>query len=288
MHNMFDLMTMFIFTLVLGTMADEGTYYLFPTQPYVLELNTPNEEFKLSKTSPSSVEISHKDPYTQQWSAPKPLNREASAGAGYAQVDLTQQNMAHGSHEEGQVYESWQPNNDRQDYTAQPSTSYLPYTNEYTNASSPITFGPPAQNYQQAVYSEPTMVQSNYEQVPQAVYAPPHQQQYASEGMVFGLAGVAAATGEGQKVAPVAGAVATDKATSVKSGPEAADAASSKKKTSESSQEKGKKGDKKSSSSDSKKNTSSTKPKKKNSAGNILLFSYLGSAIIACLMTVIV
>lgn len=65
--------------------SNEGTYYLYPQQPYILELNAPNEEVKLTRTGPDAVNISHKDPYTQQWSAPTPLDMSSGLYSGMQQ-----------------------------------------------------------------------------------------------------------------------------------------------------------------------------------------------------------
>lgn len=297
MHSMLYLISTLLLSGIF-TASHDGVYYMFPGDPYVLELSAINDELRLSKTSPNHVEISHKDPFTQQWSEPRPLLRNDYSGQNYKSVDLNNNGYNHTEH---MGHQTW--GNDY-NYAQQPATQYSFGTtsgNGGGNMTEPLTFGSNQQNYtqnypQQMAYNPG--VYMGYSEPMTQLYTTPEManQPLGNNAMNFGLIGVDTAQKPTQM--PVMGMENTQNPipivavgeNTVKDSKLPADSANATSGKEQSGSDKNKKSDKKDDNkdSDSKKNTSSNKPKKKNAAGDVLLLSYLVSAIAACVMTVIV
>jgi len=144
--------------------GQEGTYYLFPQHPYILELNAPNEEVKLTRSAPEVVEISHKDPYTQQWSAPVPLDRDwtyynqnpqtnQAAGMNYASGDSNY----HTTHAAPQTFQA-----PAVQYGSGDSDNYnAAYTTPQTYQAPAMKYGSGDSNKYATTYTAPQTTHSN-------------------------------------------------------------------------------------------------------------------------------
>lgn len=265
-------------TMLERLICDNGNFYMYQTQPYVLELNTQNEEVKLSKTSPNSVEISHKDPYTQQWSAPKPLHTDGYSGSKHQQVDLNQHDYTHNNHIMDNNWKSWNGYNNYTPMTYPTEAAYT-FTAQPENDYTPNMVYTPANYGMQPSYNTGEVQAMN---------------QYGTDGMTFAVTSAGAA-GAG---AAGAGAVVQSQANQAypteqnammmeqKENVVAGVGTTGNDKSAESKKDKsGKNSDKKSSKSDSKKNTSSsTNKSKKNGTGDILAFSCVATAVITCFL----
>lgn len=135
--------------IVTGNRNEEGTLYLFPDQPYILELNDPNEEVLLTRSGPDNVEVSHRDPNTQQWSTPTPLAKDAG------NYNVTPQSSNSRSYAQNpSTYSSQQPQGDLYFGPSSAGNAGSGFQNTaqnvgYQDASyaQPISFAPQQQDY---------------------------------------------------------------------------------------------------------------------------------------------
>lgn len=263
--------TFFVFLLNLARSEDggpnDGTYYLFPSQPYVLELNTPNEEIKLSRTAPDLVEISHKDPYTQQWSHPTPIYSEQMQSGWHGGYDY---------YDDSNKYVAATPSVPQKQGECKTPAAEAATHGSWNPNTAPMTFGLSQTAESQKWSSDHQQPAWNSNMAP-VTFAAVGSTTPAPEGMVFGVTSGKsddkAGTDNKAIVGAATGTAGSKGDTTSKGG----------KKTSKSGSDDGngtsKKGSKSNKKSTDSKKSSGTKPKKKNAGNGLVILSYIATVI---------